>query len=120
MEYRLLVLGDSPTSQTGFARVVQNLLRRWLKTNGGPFDVIDVWGINYRGDKHGLPYFIYDAGDGGLWQDWIRLTFFLNALTGKNETGDKVNEPYTHVWILQDSFCLARNDFPAALKIVCD
>jgi glycosyltransferase involved in cell wall biosynthesis len=117
---RLLALCDSPTAQTGFARVAQNLLRRWLAAYGGPFDVIDVWGINYRGDKHPLPYFIYDAGDGGQWQEPVRLAFFLNALCGKNETGDKVQEPYTHVWILQDSFCLARNRFAEGLKVVCE
>jgi len=134
---RLLALCDSPTTQTGFARVAQNLLSRWWMDplqkglnstiqfhhkdgqilEGGPpvtgyFDAIDVWGIGYGGCPHKLPYDIYPASGPSdtNWAAPVHLERFLRLLCDGG---------YTHVWMLQDLFNF-RGNFPAILKQVCD
>lgn len=116
---KMLALADSPTSQTGFARVGQNLLPRWLKRNGGPFDQIDVWAINYRGEVHDWPFWIYDAGNGTNWQSAGNLGRLITTLGGKN-VGQAGRPPYTHLWMIQDSFCLSNHKFPDGLKLLCE
>ncbi len=100
---KLLALCDSPTLQTGFARVAQNLLPRWLKTandGGEGFDEIDVWGIGYEGNPHDLPFRIWPAQGYKKqnWQEPENLTRFLRLL----DLGQ-----YTHLWMMQDTFLLS-------------
>jgi len=81
--------------------VAQNLLRRWLPH----CESIDVWGINFSGWPHELPYRIYPAGYG----DWCSRTQ-LQAFVDRAAAGN-----YTHLWILQDLAPLCQYGFPAAL-----
>lgn len=97
--YRLLVLGDSPTLQTGFARVLQNLLPWW--NGSGHFEKIDVWAIGYEGWPHDLPYRLFPAQSYAYrqWYDDENLQRFLSFLDhGK----------YTHLFMIQDTFHIAR------------
>ena len=55
----LLAIGDAVLS-TGFARVVENILKR----NIDDFEIHHI-GINYFGDPHDLPWKVYPAGLGG-------------------------------------------------------
>jgi len=107
---RLLCLCDSPTVNTGFARVAQNLLKRWHAS----FGEIDVWGINFNGWPHELPYRIYPAG----FADWAtqpKLQGFISRL----EMAHRAGRPYTHVWLMQDTFGLSNCKFPAVLSEAC-
>lgn len=103
---KLLCLCDSPTETTGFAKVAANLLREWRGHFGGG---IDVWGINYLGWPHQLPYRIFPGGRAG-WNHPNQLRVFLELIA---------NGDYTHVWIMQDTFALSKNSFPTALRDVC-
>ena len=58
---RILVLSDAANLQTGFARVAQNLMRRWSRDF-----TIDQWGMGSNGWPHDLPYRIFPAG-----QYWV-------------------------------------------------
>jgi len=104
----LLCLCDAPTVNTGFACVSRNLLKRWLpKCNR-----VDIYGINYFGWPHDLPYRIFPAGS----QDWNsgdKLAQFLNILSA----GD-----YTHVWILCDTHHISgpQSQFPEYLRMIAD
>ena len=111
---KLLALCDSPTAETGFARVARNLLLRWHRANGGPFDEINIWAINYRGEKHSLPFWIFNGGNGANWAAPENLAQFLRTL--KPEPGQ---QPYTHCWILQDTFMLSQHKFPEGLALIC-
>lgn len=53
---------DSPTCATGFGTVSRNIFEALYRT--GRYD-IDVFGINYWGDPHNLPYRIWPAGTNG-------------------------------------------------------
>ncbi len=93
---------------TGFGNVSRNLLSRWLPH----VQSIDVWGINYSGWPHDLPYKIYPAG----YQDWTtarKLTTFFNLL-GSKEAG------FTHLWILQDCNQLSGGNVPEYLRKFAD
>lgn len=105
---RLLVLGDSPTLQSGFARVLQNLLPRWQAS--GRFERIDVWGIGHEGWPHELPWRIFPAQSyqDREWYASENLERFLMFLRG----GD-----YTHLFLLQDLFHLSR--MADSLRKVC-
>lgn len=56
---KVLVYADSPTCATGFGTVTRNICEALFKT--GRYD-IDILGINYWGDPHGLPYRIWPTG----------------------------------------------------------
>lgn len=104
----LLIIGDSPTVNTGFANVVRNLAMRWHDSRA--FEKIDIWGINYSGFPHKYPYGIYPGGYG----DWVsdkKLSQLLN-LIGESD--------YTHLFILQDSHCLAAGNFKSLLREMAD
>jgi glycosyltransferase involved in cell wall biosynthesis len=107
MPYKLLIVGDSPTCETGFAKVIRNLAQRWL---GNPFSQIDIWGINYNGWPHEYPYNIYPAG----YADWAtdaRLVQLLNLIGASD---------YTHLFILCDLYNLSRGRLPELLRQICD
>lgn len=109
---RLLCLCDSPTAETGYARVAQNLLSRWQAFFDGG---ISVFGINYSGWPHSLPYHIMPAG----YHDWNtdkKLGLFLKQI----QRGQEAGKPYTHIWLMHDIHQLARHGFPRALKRGCD
>lgn len=111
---KLFVLGDSPTHEGGFARVVQNLLKRWRKY----FDIIDVWGINFNGvpNPHNVKYVdnLFPAVLPGFpcssWRDPNMLTMFLQRLHDKG---------YTHLWVIYDLAALRLSDFSKAIYEVC-
>lgn len=108
----LLVFGDTPTGETGFARVLKNLCKRWHKAQSstGIFDNIDYWAIGYGGFPHPLQklYQIYPGG-GMDWTDPKNLSRFISlAQTGK----------YSHCFILQDHFNVT-GEFADALAAVC-
>ena len=109
---KILCLCDSPTLTSGFARVAQNLFRRWSASGCE----IDVWGIAFQGwDYKRHPYVnqFFPAGTGQQFDHWAsqqRLSLFLAQL----QSGG-----YTHVWIMQDTFQLVNFNFPVALKRVC-
>ncbi len=116
MNGRLLIVGDSPTFQTGFARVVQNLARRWRYD----FDEIHFWGIGYSGYP-GVPgqpkpwffkepFTIYPASAVGPWYSADNLASLLRHI---HQGG------YTHVWCMQDSFALRLHSFAQALRELC-
>jgi len=95
---KLLCLCDSPTRETGFARVAKNLLKRWH--DSGAFERIDVWAIGYEGwpyDPLDLPYTMFPAQrySEPHWFQPENLSRFLAMV----ESGG-----YTHVWIMQDTF----------------
>lgn len=114
--FRLLALCDTPTRDTGFGRVAQNLFSRWIRD--GVFEEVHVWGIGYEGwpyDRERYPYTIYPAQRYAD-QDWSspgNLSRFLSLLAGGS---------YTHVWIMQDTFLLSpgiNGHFPSELKRIC-
>ena len=106
-ELKLLVLADSPTLHTGFARVIRNLLPLWAPSFPGG---IDVWAIGYQGWPHELPCRLFPATHEGdrEWQSDGNLERFLTML----DSGG-----YTHVWMMQDLFHVAR--MAEALPKVC-
>jgi len=55
---KILAYCDSPTVNTGFGIVAQNVLKRLHAT--GKYEIV-VWGVNYYGMPHDLPYKIYPA-----------------------------------------------------------
>ncbi|HEY1171054.1 MAG TPA: glycosyltransferase family 4 protein [Verrucomicrobiae bacterium] len=93
---KLLIVGDSPTKQTGFSRVVENIAKR-LKVTAKS---IDIWGINHQGVPHDFPYRIWPATlNGPVWYSEPNLKGLLNVLAG----GD-----FTHVLVVQDSFAFPK------------
>lgn len=115
---KLLCLCDSPTLQTGFARVASNLISRWHDAR--VFDDIWVWGIGYSGFPHGIPYLgnrICPATTPTK-QNWYQpenLDRFLSLLE-KPEVGVSKGG-FTHLWMLQDTFSLWPMSRP--LRKVC-
>lgn len=99
-QLKLVWYADSPTVNTGFGVVSRNLLSRIWKYITKD---IDIFGINYYGEPHNLPYRIYPAatiGDRDLYGStsvWRRL--------------EQMN--FDVLFTLQDSFILA----PVAQKI---
>src|SRR5512133_2866494 len=109
-DYKLLIVGDSPTVHTGFAEVNRNLAKRWLPHFKGG---IDFWGINYNGwpyDHTEHPFNIYPAGF-GEWTGNDRLVQLLNLISASN---------YTHLFILCDCHNLSIGNFPKLLRDICD
>lgn len=119
MSRKLLCLCDSPTIESGFGRVAQNLISRWLKS--GFFEQIWVWGIGYNGYPHrfaGLENRICPASSAvhPLWYDEGNLRVFVKMI-GDQEVGDTPGG-FTHLWMLQDTFQLA--NFAGAIKQACE
>jgi glycosyltransferase involved in cell wall biosynthesis len=121
MNRKLLCLCDSPTLETGFARVARNLLTRWHESRC--FEQIWVWGIGYNGFPHRLAGFenrICPASSvpHPLWYDPKNLSVFAQMVTDEDVGGTPGG--FTHVWMLQDTFALAnlagtfRNAFKTA------
>lgn len=104
---KLLVVADAPTVSTGFAQVTRNLCSRWRPYFKEP---IDIWGVNFSGFPHDLPYRIYPAG----YQDW-NSTDKLSQLLNRILAGD-----YTHIFILCDAHMLSLGNFPQVLRQICD
>ena len=94
----LLIIADSPTLETGFGRVCQNLLNSWLKA--GVFDSIEVWGIGYTGWPHSLPVKIYPAQsyEASNWCNPVNLVRLARLIKAKK---------YSHLWVMQDLFLLS-------------
>jgi glycosyltransferase involved in cell wall biosynthesis len=104
---KLLCLCDSPTLQTGFARVAQNLLSRWHAS--GFFEQIWVWGIGYNGFPHQVAGFenrICPASSVRYphWYDPKNLGVFAEMICDQ-EVG-LTPGGFTHVWMMQDTFAL--------------
>jgi glycosyltransferase involved in cell wall biosynthesis len=97
---KLMILGDSPTRETGFARVVRNLLAHWIKA--GVFAEIHVWGIGYWGFPHSYPPHvkIYPAAgpQDQRWDSTENLSRFAKVLAGNH---------FTHCFLIQDVWGLA-------------
>lgn len=110
---KLLVLGDSPTGETGFARVLKNLLKRWHKAQNpkGVFEFVDWWAIGYQGDPCMAQrlYNLYPAG-GYEWMQEKNLSRFITRVK---------NGGYSHVFLVQDHFNLS-SEFAQALMDVAD
>jgi len=89
----LMILGDNPMQETGFGRVVRNLLDRWYATNY--FESIKVWGINYWGMPHNSKAMIYPAGspEDTRWESQGNLQRLVTTLS---------HLPITHLFIVQD------------------
>lgn len=91
----LVILGDSPTKETGFARVVRKLLEHWLEAR--VFDQILIWGVGYWGMPHSYPAHvkIFPAAgpEDGRWESLANLQRFAGLLTSAKPT---------HLWMLQD------------------
>lgn len=86
-------LGDSPTLETGFARVTKNIIPNLSVPNK------HVWGIGYRGLSHNYDFNIYPANINSSWQDdhnKERFQEFLLSFEG----------PIT-LWCIHDAFRLA-------------
>lgn len=114
---KLLCLCDSPSLQSGFARVAQNLLSRWQKS--GNFEQIWVWGIGYNGFPHLLPYYLCPAVmmDYPLWHHPVNLSRFISAL--ENDSVGATPGGFTHVWMMQDTFALKPLTENGRLRTVC-
>jgi len=88
-----MILGDDPNKETGFARVVRNLLMHWHRAE--VFESITVWGIGYWGMPHEAPATIYPAASpqDGRWESIANLQRLVDLLTHRD---------YTHLFILND------------------
>lgn len=115
---KLLAVHDSPTLETGFSRVAQNLLRRWKLH----FERIDIWAIGYHGypgapgyaesEWFRPPFVLYPASYGTeFWYAQPRLQALLDHI---------VHGDYTHLFIIQDHFLLAQCQFPKCLQEACE
>ena len=110
MKMRILAFCDSPTLTSGFAKVAQNLFRRWHNDGAE----IDVWGIGFVGwGYRRAPYVnqLFPGGVGGDWNSLPRLELFLSQLASGG---------YSHLWMMQDTFMLSVADFPAKLRQICN
>lgn len=93
-EKKLLIFGDTPTVTTGFANVIRNLAKYFQPHFPGG---IHIWGINYNGWPHKLPYQIYPAGFGD-WASPPKMAQLLNLIYA---------ESFTHFFSLIDCHNLA-------------
>jgi glycosyltransferase involved in cell wall biosynthesis len=93
----LMMLGDDPNKETGFARVMRNLLNRWVET--GAFETIRVWGIGYWGMPHQQKATIYPAAgpDDSRWESRGNLQRLVTTLT---------HLPITHLFMVQDMWAV--------------
>jgi D-inositol-3-phosphate glycosyltransferase len=91
MKKKILCYCDSPTCATGFGSVSRNVLEQLYKT--GNYD-IDIFGINYHGTPHSLPYKIWPAMDHQTGDPYGRRKFCYFAL----------EHDFDILWVLQDTF----------------
>lgn len=115
---RLLVIGDHVGLTSGFACVVRNIVRRVTPWFGGPQNV-ELWGIGHAGwplppHSEWHPYTIYPGEY--PWNTPAHLTDMIAVLRGAHAR----REPFTHIWILQDSWQFNAGDFPEALRKIAD
>jgi len=96
---KVLAYCDSPSCATGFGTVSRNIFEALYKT--GRYE-IDILGINYWGDPHGLPYRIWPTGINGDKDPYGR----------RKVTSMIPQMKYDILFLLQDSFIL---DFMPAL-----
>lgn len=118
MSRKLLCLCDSPTMESGFGRVAQNLIRRWLKS--GYFEQTWVWGIGYNGYPHNFPGLenrICPASSAAhpRWYDSHNLKVFTTMIEDADVGGTAGG--FTHLWMLQDTFQLA--NIAGAIRQAC-
>ena len=93
---------DTPTINTGFARVARNLLTRWTGDN-----TVHCVGINFDGlGYEKVPFQLFPGGRHD-WNSFARLDALLRRL----DEGD-----YTHLWMLADPDSLSVHGFPKALR----
>ena len=88
---KILVYADSPTVATGFGTVSRNVLAQLYAS--GKYD-IDIFGINYHGEPHTLPYRIWPAMDYQAGDPYGRRKFCYFAST----------HDFDILWVLQDTF----------------
>lgn len=88
---RVLVYADSPTVATGFGTVSRNVLAQLHAS--GKYE-IDIFGINYHGEPHTLPYRIWPASDYQAGDPYGRRKFCYFAL----------QHDFDILWVLQDTF----------------
>ena len=99
---KLLAFCDTPTINTGFARVARNLLSRWTGDN-----TVHCVGINFDGlGYEKIPFQLFPGGK----HDWNSV-HRLEELLRRLDTGN-----YTHLWMLNDPDSLSVHGFPAALR----
>ena len=104
-DIKLLAVCDSPTLTTGFAKVANNLLRRFpLKP-----EQIHVWAIGFDGNGYDkVPWKLFPAGN--PWHDPRHLFNLITSIYYGR---------YTHVWMLQDLFHLSNEQFTKNLADAC-
>ncbi len=90
---KVLAYCDSPTCATGFGTVSRNIFEALQKT--GRYQ-IDILGINYWGDPHGLPYRIWPTGINGDKDPYGR----------RKVAGMIPQMEYDILFLLQDTFIL--------------
>ena len=88
---KILAYCDSPTVATGFGTVSRNVLAQLHAS--GKYEV-DIFGINYHGEPHTLPYRIWPAADHQTGDPYGRRKFCYFAL----------EHDFDILWILQDTF----------------
>ncbi len=94
---KLLMIGDSPTSPTGFGRVGASIAKNLPQE-----DYTISWlGVNYHGDPHSFPYRIYPPELGGDVYGFRRLREIV------------AEEKPDIVWILNDAW--VQNDYLSIL-----
>jgi glycosyltransferase involved in cell wall biosynthesis len=89
----LMMLGDDPNKESGFARVMRNLMERWC--DSGAFETVRVWGISYWGMPHTRKAMIYPAAspEDTRWESQLNLQRFVTTIS---------HLPITHLFIVQD------------------
>jgi len=91
MKKKILAYCDSPNVKTGFGTVSRNILRLLYQT--GKYD-IDIFGINYHGTPHDMPFNIWPAADPSEGDPYGRKKFCYFAM----------QHDFDILWIVQDTF----------------
>jgi len=87
---RILVVGDSPATPTGFSTVILNIFKNLSKN----FDIHQI-GVNYYGDPHQVPWKMYPASlRGDIW--------------GFSRIPEFVDKGMDLIFILNDVWVIAR------------
>lgn len=101
---KLLIIADSPTLETGFARVIKSIAARFAEA----FE-LDFWGIGYNGWPHSIPYRIFPT-TGGAGEHWTNsIPTLLRSIP--------MLKP-DHVFILNDPWLFSA-ELMAKLKEAC-
>jgi len=91
MKKKILAYCDSPNVKTGFGTVSRNILKILYQT--GKYD-IDIFGINYHGTPHNMPFNIWPASDPAEGDPYGRKKFCYFAM----------QHDFDILWIVQDTF----------------